>query len=80
MESLYLRSTIHSPEEYKELLIKSLETKPDLIIDDGGDLRFDSSFRAQRFACQVRGGAEETTTGILRLKAMEKEGNWHSRW
>src|SRR6476659_11484358 len=27
-----------SPEEYKELLIKALETEPDLIIDDGGDL------------------------------------------
>jgi adenosylhomocysteinase len=27
-----------SPEEYKALLIKALETEPDLIIDDGGDL------------------------------------------
>ena len=31
------------PEEYKELLIKALETKPDLIIDDGGDLVIDSA-------------------------------------
>ena len=27
-----------SPEEYKSHFIKTLETKPDLIIDDGGDL------------------------------------------
>ncbi len=26
------------PQEYKELMLKTLETEPDLIIDDGGDL------------------------------------------
>ncbi|WP_018753263.1 adenosylhomocysteinase [Paenibacillus sanguinis] len=63
-----------SPEEYKSLLIKALETKPDLIIDDGGDLV--STLHSERpdLLAQVRGGAEETTTGILRLKAMDKEG------
>jgi adenosylhomocysteinase len=63
-----------SDKEYKELLIKALETKPDLIIDDGGDLV--SILHAERkdLLPQIRGGAEETTTGILRLKAMEKEG------
>ncbi|MEX2462453.1 MAG: adenosylhomocysteinase [Paenibacillaceae bacterium] len=63
-----------SPEEYKELLIKALETEPDLIIDDGGDLV--SILHAERrdLLAKVRGGAEETTTGILRLKAMEKGG------
>lgn len=63
-----------SPEEYKELLIKALETEPDLIIDDGGDLV--SILHAERrdLLAKVRGGAEETTTGILRLKAMEKQG------
>jgi adenosylhomocysteinase len=64
-----------SEKEYKELMIKALETKPDLIIDDGGDLV--SILHAERkdLLSQVRGGAEETTTGILRLKAMEKEGH-----
>ncbi|WP_059052171.1 adenosylhomocysteinase [Paenibacillus senegalimassiliensis] len=62
------------PEEYKALLVKALETKPDLIIDDGGDLV--STLHSERpdLLAQVRGGAEETTTGILRLKAMDKEG------
>ncbi|NOV03426.1 adenosylhomocysteinase [Paenibacillus planticolens] len=63
-----------TPEEYKELLIKALETKPDLIIDDGGDLVSILHSERKDLAVQVRGGAEETTTGILRLKAMEKEG------
>jgi adenosylhomocysteinase len=63
-----------SPEEYKALLIKSLETKPDLVIDDGGDLLTILHSERKDLLVNVRGGAEETTTGILRLKAMEKEG------
>ncbi|NMM51470.1 adenosylhomocysteinase [Paenibacillus aquistagni] len=62
------------PEEYKNLLIRALETKPDLIIDDGGDLISILHSERPDLREQVRGGAEETTTGILRLKAMEKEG------
>ncbi|QHW30389.1 adenosylhomocysteinase [Paenibacillus rhizovicinus] len=62
------------PKEFKELMIKALETKPDLIIDDGGD--FASILHSERpdLMAQIRGGAEETTTGIIRLKALEKEG------
>lgn len=63
-----------TPEEYKELLIRTLETKPDLIIDDGGDLVSILHSERTDLLEQVRGGAEETTTGILRLKAMEKSG------
>jgi adenosylhomocysteinase len=64
-----------SPEEYKALLVKALETKPDLIIDDGGDLVTILHSERQDLLAQVRGGAEETTTGILRLKAMEKDAS-----
>jgi adenosylhomocysteinase len=63
-----------TPEEYKSLLVRTLETKPDLIIDDGGDLVTILHAERQDLLAQVRGGAEETTTGILRLKALEKEG------
>jgi adenosylhomocysteinase len=63
------------PQEYKELLVRALETKPDLIIDDGGDLVSILHSERQDLLAQVRGGAEETTTGILRLKAMEKDGS-----
>ncbi|TFE31725.1 adenosylhomocysteinase [Cohnella luojiensis] len=63
------------PQEYKNLMVKTLETKPDLIIDDGGDLVSILHSERQDLIAQVRGGAEETTTGILRLKAMEKDGS-----
>lgn len=63
-----------SPEEFKSYLVKALETKPDLIIDDGGD--FVTILHKERpdLIEQIRGGAEETTTGIIKLKALEKEG------
>jgi adenosylhomocysteinase len=63
------------PQEYKDLLVRTLETKPDLIIDDGGDLVSILHSERQDLLAQVRGGAEETTTGILRLKAMERDGS-----
>lgn len=63
------------PQEYKELMVKTLETQPDLIIDDGGDLVSILHSERQDLIAKVRGGAEETTTGILRLKAMEKDGS-----
>ncbi|GLI08354.1 adenosylhomocysteinase [Paenibacillus tyrfis] len=62
------------PKEYKELLIKTLETEPDLIIDDGGDLVTILHSERKDLLKNVRGGAEETTTGILRLKSLEKDG------
>ena len=62
------------PEEYKQHLIKALETGPDLIIDDGGDLVSILHAEKPELLEKIRGGAEETTTGILRLKALEKAG------
>lgn len=61
-------------DEYKSHLIKALEVEPDLIIDDGGDLVTILHSERPDLMKKVRGGAEETTTGILRLKALEKEG------
>ncbi|KZE73030.1 adenosylhomocysteinase [Paenibacillus polymyxa] len=65
------------PEEFKNLQIKALETKPDLIIDDGGDLVTLLQSERPDLISTIRGGAEETTTGIIRLKALEKEGQLH---
>ncbi|MCI3921023.1 adenosylhomocysteinase [Paenibacillus sp. TRM 82003] len=62
------------PKEYKDLMVKTLETKPDLIIDDGGDLVTILHAERPDLLTQVRGGAEETTTGILRLKSLERDG------
>lgn len=66
-----------APEEFKDLQIKALETKPDLIIDDGGDLVTLLQSERPDLISTIRGGAEETTTGIIRLKALEKEGQLH---
>ncbi|REK76237.1 adenosylhomocysteinase [Paenibacillus paeoniae] len=64
-----------TPEELKALNIKALESKPDLIIDDGGDFATLLHSECRELGVNLRGGAEETTTGIIRLKALEKEGS-----
>ncbi len=61
-------------EEYREHLIKVLETRPDIVIDDGGDLVNLLHNECRELSSQVIGGCEETTTGVLRLEAMEKAG------
>ena len=61
-------------EEYFSHLKKVIEAKPNLIIDDGGDLVNLIHNEYPQLIENVLGGCEETTTGIIRLKAMEKEG------
>jgi len=61
-------------EEYYENLNKVLDIKPDIIIDDGGDLTKLVHTTRDDVLDGIIGGNEETTTGIVRLKAMEKDG------
>jgi adenosylhomocysteinase len=61
-------------EEYHRHLHQALDFEPDYIIDDGGDLVSTLHSQRQELLPKVKGGAEETTTGILRLKAMERAG------
>jgi adenosylhomocysteinase len=63
-----------TPEEYEAHIRRVLEVGPNLIIDDGGDLvaRMHTEFR--HLIPGVIGGCEETTTGILRLQAMNRAG------
>ena len=63
-----------SGEEYERLLIETLKFKPHLIVDDGGDLVDLLGGKCADLAENLFGGCEETTTGILRLKAREREG------
>lgn len=63
-----------TPEEYEEHLNYTLDIEPDLIIDDGGDLVHLLHTTRQDLAGKIRGGCEETTTGIHRLRAREREG------
>ena len=63
-----------SAEEYENLLAETLACHPHLIVDDGGDLIHMLSGRCKDYADQLIGGCEETTTGIYRLMAREREG------
>ena len=61
-------------EEYIRHLCCTLENKPHQIIDDGGDLVSLLHGQSRQCAANMRGGAEETTTGVLRLRARQKAG------
>lgn len=47
---------------------------PDIVMDDGGDLHVTLHEELLAKASRVWGGTEETTTGVIRLKALEKAG------
>ena len=61
-------------EEYARHIEMCLEHKPNIIIDDGGDLVGLVHEKRPDLAEDCWGGCEETTTGVIRLKAMEREG------
>lgn len=61
-------------EEYGQHLLKVLDTGPRIVIDDGGDLVHLLHTVRTGLAADVLGGCEETTTGVLRLRAMERAG------
>ena len=61
-------------EEYERLLVESLKCRPHLIVDDGGDLINLLGGKCAEYADRLIGGCEETTTGIHRLYARQREG------
>ena len=61
-------------EEYTEHIRAVLSCGPNIIIDDGGDLVNMMHTQMQDLIPGVIGGCEETTTGILRLEALNREG------
>ena len=61
-------------EEYQQHITQALGYKPNIIIDDGGDLVHLLHTSKTELIPHVMGGCEETTTGIIRLKAMERDG------
>ncbi|MDG6964017.1 MAG: adenosylhomocysteinase [Nitrososphaerota archaeon] len=60
-----------SAEEYEWCIKEVLETRPEQIIDDGADLHVAAHVAKAK---GIVGGSEETTTGVIRLKALEAEG------
>src|SRR3989449_5061509 len=61
-------------QEYYENLDRVLDLRPDLVIDDGADLISLLNTKRKELLDGVRGGNEETTTGIIRMRAMERDG------
>ena len=62
-------------EQYKSHIKYAIEHKPNLIIEDGCDLVSMLHIDYPELLENVVGSTEETTTGIIRLQAMEKEGS-----
>ena len=61
-------------EEYMGHIREVLKQGPNIIIDDGGDLVHMMHTEFTDLIPQVIGGCEETTTGIIRLEAMNQAG------
>mgnify|MGYP001186249435 FL=1 len=61
-------------EDYYRYLEKVLDSNPHLTIDDGADLVTLIHTKRRELIPSIICGSEETTTGVIRLRAMEKEG------
>src|SRR3989344_1999772 len=60
--------------DYYRYLGYVIDFKPNITIDDGMDLVSEIHKKHEDLIPQIIGGCEETTTGIIRLKAMKKDG------
>ena len=60
--------------DYYECLNKALDYRPHITIDDGADLISLIHAKRRELLKTVRAGQEETTTGVIRLRAMAKDG------
>jgi adenosylhomocysteinase len=63
-----------SVETYNKHVHIALDHKPQIIIDDGSDVVATLVKDRPELTANMIGSTEETTTGIVRLKAMEKDG------
>ena len=59
--------------EYRDHLLYVLDTRPQVVIDDGGDLVGLLHTDRKEQAVDVTGGCEETTTGVRRLEALDRD-------
>ncbi len=63
-----------SKEEYYENIHKALDIKPNITMDDGGDLTAVVHKEREELIEEILAGTEETTTGVIRFRSMEKSG------
>jgi len=64
-----------STEDYYKCIEKVLEFKPTITMDDGADVVGMLHNKHQEQIKNIKGGTEETSTGVVRLKAMEQDGS-----
>ena len=62
-------------QEYYKCIDKVLDFEPSITVDDGADLVGTLHSKRQAELKNVKGGTEETTTGVIRLRAMERDGS-----
>ena len=60
-------------EEYDSYLRKAIDFAPDIFIDDGGDFTEILHQSGRDVIEKILGGSEETTTGVNRLRALERQ-------
>ena len=61
-------------EEYDKYIDMALDCEPDIIMDDGGDLIYRLHNDRRELLPKIIGGSEETTTGVIRDRALEAAG------
>jgi adenosylhomocysteinase len=59
---------------YYSHILAALNTRPQITMDDGADLVTTILTERKELIPEVQGGTEETTTGVIRLRSMAKEG------
>jgi adenosylhomocysteinase len=62
-------------QEYYSCIDKVLDFEPQITLDDGADLVGTLHSKRPKQLSKVKGGTEETTTGVVRLRAMEQDGS-----
>lgn len=63
-----------SNRDYYKHINAALDIEPHITMDDGADLVSTLHSKRRKLLVNVKGGTEETTTGVIRLRAMAKDG------
>ncbi|MHC1573761.1 MAG: adenosylhomocysteinase [Candidatus Syntropharchaeales archaeon] len=71
-EGIWVYAFRENAEAYYDCLDAALEIRPDIVLDDGADTIARIHELHPDWLHSIRGGCEETTTGVIRLRALEK--------
>jgi adenosylhomocysteinase len=63
-----------SEQEFEDDLLAAADFGPEIVVDDGAELTTRIVRHRPDLAARLRGMSEETTTGVLRLRALEADG------